>query len=627
MDDFDKMTADVCSSSISCKRKGNAFRLYRCILDAHLHIHNEDEAATKKSVADARHIVKKEPELLTTLNNIKSFLKDGYSHKNSDGERLLTHFRQKGNDSLPLHWVTYLGIDDMVKLFLDKYPRGSSTKTGFGALPIVYAVYQGFADISRMLLTYYPDAASLQNKCGHLPIHTAAGNGHVNTVRVLLQIYPIGASISTKRGDLALHLAARYGHADVIHVLLESYPVAITIQNKSGRLPLAMAVESGHVEPTNALLEAYPEAASICLGPSIIKSRRSRLKRIRCWWRRKTRKQQSQIQKRYGRLPLYCAALRGHLDIIKILLQYYPGGACFMDKNGEIPIHAAAKEGHLECTKTLLESYPKGAFAQDRRGKLPLHFSTHAGHVGVTRVLLDAFPDGAFVQDFVYGDLPLHGAAYQGHLDVICELLDKIDYRGLFVPMSIPLWQIRRNTTWSVILDNCGREDTVAAFKAARNQPILHEALGVIPLDEVHFMIESIQVNLDVKDSSGRSALQIAIENAAKHKDQWESYYKPIVKMIVSTALDKRKGDHTALKCENKMMTDGKGRQLLHIALDLGLHWECIEMILKVHVNASSIQDTTTGLFPFMLASVGANSDLRTVYEMFRFQPDILNML
>jgi len=280
---------------------------------------HEDEAAVKRSVEDARRIIEKDSQVLKTLVNIKSFVKDGYSHKNSLGERLLTHFKQKDNDSLPLHWVAYIGIDDMVKLFLDLYPRGSSEKTGFGALPIVYAAYQGFADISRMLLAYFPDAASRQNKCGHLPIHTAAGNGHVNTVRVLLQIYPFGASVPTKRGDLALHLAARYGHVQVIHVLLESYPHGITLQNNSGRLPLGMAVEGGHVEPTNALLEAYPEAASICLGPTVYISRRCRLRRILCWWRKKSKKQ-SGSQKKYGRLPLYSAAFLGYLDIIKVLL-------------------------------------------------------------------------------------------------------------------------------------------------------------------------------------------------------------------------------------------------------------------------------------------------------------------
>ncbi|WCR53196.1 MAG: Actin-binding protein [Wolbachia endosymbiont of Ctenocephalides orientis wCori] len=50
---------------------------------------------------------------------------------------------------------------------------------------------------------------------------------------------------------------------------------------------------------------------------------------------------------KYGRTPLHLAALRGHLDVVKSLIEK-GADAKAEDKHGHTPIHLAAENGHLD---------------------------------------------------------------------------------------------------------------------------------------------------------------------------------------------------------------------------------------------------------------------------------------
>ena len=120
-----------------------------------------------------------------------------------------------------------------------------------------------------------------------------------------------------------------------------------------------------------------------------------------------------------GCTPLWAAADTGHLDVVKLLIE----------KNAEVdgrtstsstPLRVAAHEGHLDTVKCLVES---GADVNARTiiENTPLMVACSCGHLSVVTYLIDK---GAFMDlQNKDGSTALHYAAQWGHFEIVSELL------------------------------------------------------------------------------------------------------------------------------------------------------------------------------------------------------------
>ena len=88
--------------------------------------------------------------------------------------------------------------------------------------------------------------------------------------------------------------------------------------------------------------------------------------------------------------PLMMAALKGHLDVAKKLIERDAD----VNKPGWAPLHYAATGGHLAIMELLLEHY---AFidAESPNGTTPLMMAAHYGSPAAVKLLLDAGADTA----------------------------------------------------------------------------------------------------------------------------------------------------------------------------------------------------------------------------------------
>ena len=85
-------------------------------------------------------------------------------------------------------------------------------------------------------------------------------------------------------------------------------------------------------------------------------------------------------------IPLTIACRVGHIEVVKLLLQY--GARSIPDTNGCYPIHFAAQEGHAEICR-LLYQY-EGWDLQDKYNDwTPLFHAARHGHEDCVRVLLE----------------------------------------------------------------------------------------------------------------------------------------------------------------------------------------------------------------------------------------------
>lgn len=117
--------------------------------------------------------------------------------------------------------------------------------------------------------------------------------------------------------------------------------------------------------------------------------------------------------------PLISAAMRGHIEVVRLLLEYDDLGLIEMAKdNGKSALHFAARQGHIGIVKTLLEKDPQLARQYDKKGQTALHMAVKGTSCDVLRALVDADPTIVMLPD-KNGNTALHVATRKKRAEVI----------------------------------------------------------------------------------------------------------------------------------------------------------------------------------------------------------------
>ncbi|KAK8561829.1 hypothetical protein V6N13_149022 [Hibiscus sabdariffa] len=126
-----------------------------------------------------------------------------------------------------------------------------------------------------------------------------------------------------------------------------------------------------------------------------------------------------------GETPLFIAAERGFIDVVKELLQYTTKEDLSMkNKLGFNPLHIAANRGHEAIVQVLLDHDPELSKTVGQGNATPLLSAATKGHTAVVEVLLSKDPSLLEIPKS-NGKNPLHFAARQGHVDIVRALLHK----------------------------------------------------------------------------------------------------------------------------------------------------------------------------------------------------------
>ncbi|KAF9912886.1 Glycerophosphocholine phosphodiesterase [Linnemannia zychae] len=203
---------------------------------------------------------------------------------------------------------------------------------------------------------------------GRRPLHYAAMHGYPNITRALLMdLKKSGEFVDFSSpywfdtdGFTPLIYAVSRGHSEVMRVL----------------------IEEGNINDVDAIANVYATQTSI---PKIMPSTPMTVLNPLVG-------SEVNLHAAYTYTPLSIACRLGHVDAVKLLIQY---GAYLdaQDEDGETCLIIASKNGHVECVKLLIAGAQKGANLELHErfyGWTALHLAAIENHPEVVKVLLEA---------------------------------------------------------------------------------------------------------------------------------------------------------------------------------------------------------------------------------------------
>lgn len=122
--------------------------------------------------------------------------------------------------------------------------------------------------------------------------------------------------------------------------------------------------------------------------------------------------------------PLFSAAIRGHLEAVKILLEYGvdPNER---DRSMRTPLNAASTRGHTAVVEALLAQPNIKVNAYDTDKQTPICGAARNGHAEIVKMLLSAGAHAGFV---LKGDqTPLHSAIRHKQAELVRLLVNRDD--------------------------------------------------------------------------------------------------------------------------------------------------------------------------------------------------------
>lgn len=177
--------------------------------------------------------------------------------------------------------------------------------------------------------------------------------------------------------------------------------------------------------------------------------------------------------------PLLVAASQGHEEFVDKLLTLNPELAQASDSQNRSALHVAATKGHVEVVKVLLNKLgPNICYSRDRDGQAPLHVAATNGKVQVVEELLQA---NAYVA--------------RARVDQDETILHLCVKHHQFLVLKVLLAKVKD-------------KDFVNA-KDNHGNTLLHVAVYMKQVEVIEYVLHYSKINVNIKNSKGQTALDI----------------------------------------------------------------------------------------------------------------------
>ena len=116
---------------------------------------------------------------------------------------------------------------------------------------------------------------------------------------------------------------------------------------------------------------------------------------------------------------LHVACYKGHLDVVRYLIEDGLVNAETANKKGNTALHhACCESGCVDVVRYLIQHAEANTEATNKNGETPLHFASESDDVKAVRYLIEHGMKSNVDATDNYGCTPLHGASRRGCLDI-----------------------------------------------------------------------------------------------------------------------------------------------------------------------------------------------------------------
>ena len=120
---------------------------------------------------------------------------------------------------------------------------------------------------------------------------------------------------------------------------------------------------------------------------------------------------------------LHDASQKGHLDVVKYLVEESMVDPSCQDEDGVTPLHLATENGHLQVVKYLTQEKKCDPEIRNKDNDTPLHLAALYGQLAVVEIFIRQLNCDPMCRDQL-DRTPLHHASQKGHLDVVKYLVE-----------------------------------------------------------------------------------------------------------------------------------------------------------------------------------------------------------
>ena len=338
----------------------------------------------------------------TTDAHAASMLYIAAEHNNTSAAEMLLSMNAEVNipstiaGASALHVAAQEGLTRMALLLLQRRADVNAAAIGTGSTPLLLAVHHNRRKMANLLIDNNANVNQISSNHS-TPLLIAAQIGSHELVRILRNRGAIENKEKGQDGAGILYYSARSGHTDMVsHLLHFGYAED---DKEEAASALYIAAKEGKEEVVHLLLQRglyYTSQQLVGL-------------------------QKLNMQERYLETAIDIAAYNGHLNIVRMMLDF--GASIGFTEGLAFPLYNAARNGKDDMVSFLLDRRADVNMVTKKQGVSALYIAALHGHKGVVAQLL---ANGANVSlcTLIDGEPPLHAAVKAGHIDVLLALLE-----------------------------------------------------------------------------------------------------------------------------------------------------------------------------------------------------------
>ena len=498
-----------------------------------------------------KHLVEHYPALLTMRDNkgLAPLHTTGWSNSVELVDNLVRqqHCDVLDKDSVGrtvLHYACQGGKLTLVKHLVENYPALLAMRDNKGLTPLHTAGWSGSVELVDYLVHHQHCAVLDKDSGDRTIVHNACQGGKLTLVKHLVENYPALLTMRDNEGLTPLHTAGWSNSVELVNYLVHHQYCAVLDKDSCGRTILHNACQGGKLTLVKHLVENYPALLTMRDNEGVTPLHRAGYSDSVELVNYLIRQQHCDVLDKDsdGWTILHIACQKGKLTLVKHLVENYPALLTMRTNDGQTPLHMAGFVGSIEVID-YFASQKCSVLDTDRQGWTILHHACCGAKLTLVKHLVENYPALLTIRDN-NGRTPLHMAGSVGSVEVVdyfasqkCNMLDT-DSNGwttlhnAFINENLtlvkhlvenyPALPTMRDIKGQIPLQIAGCVDSFEVIEYLTSQKIdmldadsngrtiLHTACMNENLTLVKHLVENHPALLTMRDSNGRTPLQIA---------------------------------------------------------------------------------------------------------------------